>query len=119
MLKQAGAEHGKALMANTASYAGKHGQGWLAAWEVEPEAFAMALINEYRPGAPIGWHRDAPQYGIIAGISLLSPSRMKFRPYVSPGAVQEASTRTPRRTTHEITLMPRSGSLCQCASRSA
>jgi NAD(P)-dependent dehydrogenase (short-subunit alcohol dehydrogenase family) len=32
MLKEAGAEHGKALMANTASYAGKRGQGWLAAY---------------------------------------------------------------------------------------
>ena len=32
MLKQAGAEHGKALMANTASIAGKYGQGWLAAY---------------------------------------------------------------------------------------
>ena len=32
MLKEAGAEHGKALMVNTASYAGKHGQGWLAAY---------------------------------------------------------------------------------------
>jgi NAD(P)-dependent dehydrogenase (short-subunit alcohol dehydrogenase family) len=32
MLKEAGAEHGKALMANTASIAGKHGQGWLAAY---------------------------------------------------------------------------------------
>jgi NAD(P)-dependent dehydrogenase (short-subunit alcohol dehydrogenase family) len=32
LLKEAGAEHGKALMINTASYAGKHGQGWLAAY---------------------------------------------------------------------------------------
>src|SRR5215212_1017001 len=32
MLKEAGAEHGKALMLNTASIAGKHGQGWLAAY---------------------------------------------------------------------------------------
>jgi len=32
MLKQAGGEHGKALVANTASIAGKHGQGWLAAY---------------------------------------------------------------------------------------
>jgi len=32
MLKEAGADHGKALMVNTASYAGKHGQGWLAAY---------------------------------------------------------------------------------------
>ena len=32
MLKEAGAEHGKALIANTASIAGKHGQGWLSAY---------------------------------------------------------------------------------------
>jgi NAD(P)-dependent dehydrogenase (short-subunit alcohol dehydrogenase family) len=32
MLKEAGAEHRKALMVNTASIAGKHGQGWLAAY---------------------------------------------------------------------------------------
>jgi NAD(P)-dependent dehydrogenase (short-subunit alcohol dehydrogenase family) len=32
LLKEAGAEHRKALMANTASIAGKHGQDWLAAY---------------------------------------------------------------------------------------
>jgi NAD(P)-dependent dehydrogenase (short-subunit alcohol dehydrogenase family) len=32
LLKEAGAEHGKALMVNTASIAGKHGEGWLAAY---------------------------------------------------------------------------------------
>jgi len=32
MLKGAGGEHGKALIANTASIAGKHGEGWLAAY---------------------------------------------------------------------------------------
>jgi NAD(P)-dependent dehydrogenase (short-subunit alcohol dehydrogenase family) len=32
MLKGAGAEHGKALIVNTASIAGKFGQGWLAAY---------------------------------------------------------------------------------------
>lgn len=32
MLKEAGAEHGKALIANTASIAGKSGQGWLSAY---------------------------------------------------------------------------------------
>jgi NAD(P)-dependent dehydrogenase (short-subunit alcohol dehydrogenase family) len=32
MLKEAGAEHGKALIVNTASIAGKQGQGWLAAY---------------------------------------------------------------------------------------
>ena len=35
----------------------------VAAWaEMKPEAFVMALINEYPVDAPIGWHRDAPQY---------------------------------------------------------
>ena len=32
MLKEAGAEHGKALIVNTASIAGVRGQGWLAAY---------------------------------------------------------------------------------------
>ncbi|HEV2076092.1 MAG TPA: SDR family oxidoreductase [Thermoleophilaceae bacterium] len=32
MLKEAGAEHGKALIVNVASIAGKQGQGWLAAY---------------------------------------------------------------------------------------
>ena len=89
----------------------------LAAWAgVEPNAFAMSLINEYRPGAPIGWHRDAPQYGIVAGLSLLSPCRMRLRPYLSPG---DAATQKIRRvTTHEITLLPRSGYVMTGKSRS-
>jgi alkylated DNA repair dioxygenase AlkB len=80
----------------------------IAAWAgVSPAAFAMALINEYPPGAPIGWHRDAPQYGIVAGVSLLSACRMKLRPYVSPKA--QTSTQGVRRTaTHEIVLERRS-----------
>jgi NAD(P)-dependent dehydrogenase (short-subunit alcohol dehydrogenase family) len=32
MLREAGAEHGKALIANTASIAGKRGQGWLSVY---------------------------------------------------------------------------------------
>ncbi len=32
MLKEAGAEHGKALIVNMSSIAGKYGQGWLAAY---------------------------------------------------------------------------------------
>jgi NAD(P)-dependent dehydrogenase (short-subunit alcohol dehydrogenase family) len=32
MLKEAGEEHGKALVVNVASIAGKHGQGWLGAY---------------------------------------------------------------------------------------
>ena len=91
----------------------------VAAWAgVKGDAFAMALVNEYPPGAPIGWHRDAPQYGIVAGLSLLSACRMKFRPYVSPGA--RAATKERRRTaTHEITLERRSAYLMTGESRNA
>ncbi len=90
----------------------------LAAWaELDPERFAMALINEYQPGAPIGWHRDAPQYDIVAGVSLLSDCRMKFRPYVHPAA---RSTMGARRTaTHEIQLTRRSAYLMTGESRTS
>ena len=83
--------------------------------QVDPEAFAMALINEYRPGAPIGWHRDAPQYGIVAGVSLLTACRMKFRPYLSPSAGRGGADA--RRASHEITLAPRSAYLITGATR--
>ena len=86
----------------------------IADWSgVNSDAFAMALINEYRPDTPIGWHRDAPQYDIVAGISLLSACRMKFRPYRSPSA----ATSTRRSATHEIVLHPRSAYLMTGESR--
>jgi alkylated DNA repair dioxygenase AlkB len=92
-------------------------RGKVAAWAgVDPNAFAMALINEYRAGAPIGWHRDAPQYDFVAGISLLSSCRMKFRPYVSPKA--HAAT-GPRTATHEVTLERRSAYLMKEEARNA
>ena len=87
----------------------------LAAWAgVAASAFAMALINGYPPGAPIGWHRDAPQYEIVAGLSLLSACRMRFRPYVPPASPQAAR----RVATHELTLEPRSAYLIAGAARS-
>ena len=90
----------------------------LAEWAgVAPGAFAMALINEYREAAPIGWHRDAPQYDIVAGLSLVSPCRMKLRPYVAPKDVPKLSG--PRKTTHEIELQPRSAYLITGESRQA
>jgi len=87
-----------------------------AAWSgIDDAAFVMALVNEYPPGAPIGWHRDAPQYDVIAGISLISPCRMMFRPYVSPGARATAGRRS---ATHAIDLDPRSAYLLAGAARS-
>jgi alkylated DNA repair dioxygenase AlkB len=46
---------------------------------VSPEDLAEALLTEYSPGAPIGWHRDAHAFGIVIGISLLSACRLRFR----------------------------------------
>jgi hypothetical protein len=90
----------------------------VAQWAgVEASAFAMALINEFRAGAPIGWHRDAPQYDIVAGISLLSACRMKFRPYRSPAS--PAPTAARRSATAGIMLERRSAYLMTGESRTA
>jgi len=88
--------------------------GWAG---VDAEALVMALINEYPPGAPIGWHRDAPQYDIVIGLSLGSRCRMRLRPYVAPGAAVASGAR--RTTTHELVLEPRSIYLLSGAARSA
>ena len=90
----------------------------IAQWLRIPESrFVHALITEYRPGTPIGWHRDAPQYDIVAGVSLLSSCRMKFRPYVRPHAQSSGGAR--RIATHEITLERRSAYLMTGESRNA
>ncbi len=37
--------------------------------------FIQCLVTRYPPGAGIGWHVDAPQFGdCIAGVSLESPA---------------------------------------------
>ena len=46
---------------------------------VEPASLAEILVTEYPPGAGIGWHRDAPQFGVVIGVSLLSECRMRFQ----------------------------------------
>lgn len=86
--------------------------GWMG---VAPEALAEALITEYTPGAPIGWHRDAPMFDHIAGISLGAGCRMKFRPYVSPRDLDDVQG--PRRTTHDVELAPRSAYLIRGVAR--
>lgn len=59
---------------------------WL---EIDPAKFVHALVSEYRPGTPIGWHRDKPVYGIVIGLSLAGWGRMRFRP-LDPRAPREA-----------------------------
>ena len=42
-------------------------------------AIVEALITKYPVGSTIGWHRDAPPFGVVIGISLLAPVIMRFR----------------------------------------
>jgi alkylated DNA repair dioxygenase AlkB len=41
--------------------------------------FQQGGVNEYPPGAGIGWHKDKPQFGVIVGVSLLAPATMRLR----------------------------------------
>jgi alkylated DNA repair dioxygenase AlkB len=60
------------------------------------EEILEAVVTEYPRGAPIGWHRDVPQFDTIIGVSLASECRMRFKPYKQPGRIIS------------ITLQPRS-----------
>jgi alkylated DNA repair dioxygenase AlkB len=42
-------------------------------------AFQQVLINEYREGAGIGWHRDKSHFDEVAGVSLLARCRFRLR----------------------------------------
>jgi NAD(P)-dependent dehydrogenase (short-subunit alcohol dehydrogenase family) len=55
MLKEAGAEHGKALIANTASMAGKRGEGWLSAYSATK--FGVVGLSQ-------GLHKELSNDGI-------------------------------------------------------
>ncbi len=46
---------------------------------VEPEALVEVLVTEYPPDAGIGWHLDKWMFGVVIGVSLLGPCRMRFR----------------------------------------
>lgn len=52
---------------------------------VEPEAIVEAVVTEYPAGAPIGWHRDVPQFEVVIGVSLGSSCRMRLKPYKAEG----------------------------------
>jgi alkylated DNA repair dioxygenase AlkB len=87
---------------------------WLAAVRSRAEGFAglapgglqQLLINEYLPGAPIGWHRDRPQFDKVVGISVGAPCIFRLRRRKGSG-VERAS----------LTLEPRSAYLISGAAR--
>ena len=69
---------------------------------IDAREFAEALVTEYTPGAGIGWHRDAPSFGIVAGISLASSCRMRFQ--TGEGALRRtAAVELPPRSLYLLT----------------
>jgi alkylated DNA repair dioxygenase AlkB len=65
---------------------------------VPAEDLVEVLLQRYPAGSTIGWHRDAPAFGIVVGISLLGAARLRFQ-----------RGRRERRRTWEVRLEPRSG----------
>jgi alkylated DNA repair dioxygenase AlkB len=74
----------------------------IAAWAgQDPADFTHAVVTEYRPGTPLGWHRDIPHFETVVGLSLGGVARMRLRPY-RPGQPAD-----PERTL-SLKLLPRS-----------
>ena len=48
---------------------------------VAPERIEYAMVAEYHPETPLGWHRDVPDFEVIMGVSLLGHARLRFRPW--------------------------------------
>ena len=77
--------------------------------DVAPDDLVQALVSRYRPGAPIGWHRDAPMFGAtIVGVSLAGGCRMRFQ-----------RTLRGERELYELELPPRSAYVLAGEARSA
>jgi alkylated DNA repair dioxygenase AlkB len=61
-----------------------------------PEDLQQVLLNEYQPGAPIGWHRDRPIFAEGVGVSLLAPCNFRVRRRVEGGFERASVTLEPR-----------------------
>lgn len=63
----------------------------------DPARYVEVLATEYRPGATIGWHSDAPAFGsTVLGVSLGSSCRMRFRRRTTGGWMRFDQTLEPR-----------------------
>src|SRR3954471_7456151 len=62
------------------------------------EALEHALLVKYDEGAGLGWHRDRPVFGVVIGISLLSPAPLRFRRKLVPSEAEEAGAKWQRFT---------------------
>lgn len=48
---------------------------------IDESLFRELLVTEYPRGAVINWHRDAPPFELVAGVSLAADCIFKLRPY--------------------------------------
>lgn len=69
---------------------------------IAAEDFSQILVNEYTPGAGIGWHHDSPPFGIVAGISLGADCTMRFQAG-SGGQRRTTKLELPRRSIYVLT----------------
>jgi alkylated DNA repair dioxygenase AlkB len=54
----------------------------VASWSgISEDELWQCTVAEYQPGTQLGWHRDVPTFGVVAGVSLASACRMRLRPY--------------------------------------
>jgi alkylated DNA repair dioxygenase AlkB len=60
------------------------------------DEFQQGGVNQYPPGAGIGWHKDKPQFGVIVGVSLLAPATMRFRRAEGTGWIRTSQRLEPR-----------------------
>jgi alkylated DNA repair dioxygenase AlkB len=44
-----------------------------------PGEYVEALVQRYPEGSTIGWHRDAPAFGDVVGVSLGGSARLRFQ----------------------------------------
>lgn len=63
---------------------------------IAPDMFRQVLLTEYPPGAAIGWHRDRPAFGVVAGVSLLGPCRFRMRRKQASGWERVTQIMAPR-----------------------
>jgi alkylated DNA repair dioxygenase AlkB len=81
----------------------------VSAWTgIAEDRLQHAMVAEYQPGTPLGWHRDVPLFEEVIGISLLGSARLRFRPY---------PPRPGQRTMFAVELAPRSAYIMRAAAR--
>jgi alkylated DNA repair dioxygenase AlkB len=74
----------------------------------DPDELVEILVQRYPAGSTIGWHRDAPAFGTVIGLSLGGSSRLRFQ----RGKGDE-------RRVAEVLLEPRSGYVLAGAARTS